>query len=179
MKIGGIELRVSPVNAGVALFFGLFLLYSYSISRSSTVLVFGIPMLLAIFLIPILLNYMSQEQYAGLLPQYEKDAKTVRIKAINANMLGEAVRVEGVVEQVHFWYLNRPSFLVGDKSGEISVKMFTSPREDIHKGDTVEVIGRVIKRYIMGGEPVINCVSIRKIKPAAKTGKPTEKEKTG
>ncbi|MBS1195045.1 MAG: uncharacterized protein H6R30_383 [Methanomicrobia archaeon] len=174
MKIRGIELRVSPVNAGVALFFGLFLLYSYSISGSSTVLVFGIPMLLALFLIPILLNYMSQEQYAELLPQYQRDAKTVRIKAINMNMLGEPVRFEGVVEQVHFWYLNRPSFLVGDKSGEISVKMFTSPQENIHKGDMVEVIGMVIKRYIMGGDPVVNCVSIRKIKT---TEKPAEKGK--
>jgi hypothetical protein len=62
-------------------------------------------------------------------------------------------------------YLNRPQFVVGDKSGEISVKMFTSPQEDIRKGDIVEVIGMVMKRYIMTGEPVINCVSIRKLKP--------------
>jgi hypothetical protein len=43
--------------------------------------------------------------------------------------------------------------------------MFTSPQEDIRKGDIVEVIGMVMKRYIMTGEPVINCVSIRKLKP--------------
>jgi hypothetical protein len=168
MKIGGIELRVSPVNAGVALFFGLFLIYSYLISKSFKVLMYGIPMLIALFVIPIFLNYMSQEQYADLLPQYQRDAKTVRIKAINLNMLGEPVRFEGVVEETFFWYLNRPSFLVGDKSGEISVKMFTSPKEDVQKGDVVEVIGMVMKRYIIGGDPVINCVSIRKIKPPVK-----------
>jgi hypothetical protein len=176
MKIGGIELRVSPVNAGVILFFGLFLLYSYFISGSYKVLMYGIPMLVALFLIPIFLNYMSQQQYADLRPQYQRDAKQVRIKAINTNMLGETVRLEGVVERVYFWYFNRPSFLVGDKSGEISVKMFTSPQEDIHKGDVVEVIGKVIHRYIATGDPVINCVSIRKIK---QTGKPAEKGKNG
>ncbi|MDD1651732.1 MAG: nucleotide-binding protein, partial [Methanomicrobiales archaeon] len=85
----------------------------------------------------------------------------------------------GVVERVYFWYFNRPSFLVGDKSGEISVKMFTSPQEDIHKGDVVEVIGKVIHRYIATGYPLINCVSIRKITPEEKTGKPTEKGKKG
>ncbi|MDD1657682.1 MAG: nucleotide-binding protein [Methanomicrobiales archaeon] len=170
MKFRGIELRVSPVNAGVALFFGIFLLYGYLISGNITVLVFGIPMLIVLFLIPIFLNYMSRQQYADLLPQYQREAQTVRIKAINMNMLGKPVRFEGVVERVYFWYLNRPSFLVGDKSGEISVKMFTSPQEDIHKGDIVEVIGMVMKRYIMAGDAVINCVSIRKIKPS-KQGK--------
>jgi hypothetical protein len=179
MKISGIELRVSPVNAGVVLFFGLFILYSYHLSGSSMVLIFGIPMLLALFLIPVFLNYMSQEQYAEILPQYQRDAKTVRIKAINMNMMGESVRFEGVVQKVYFLYLNRPQFLVGDKSGEISVKMFTSPREEVKEGDVVEVIGKVMKRYIFGGDPVINCVSIRKIEKSATAVKPREKGKNG
>jgi len=179
MKIGEIELRVSPVNAGVVLFFGLFLIYSFTISGSIKVLAFGIPMLLVLFLVPIFLNYMSRQQYADLRPQYQRDAKTVRIKAINPNMLGEAVRFEGVVEQEYFWYFNRPSFLVGDKSGEISVKMFTTPEEEVHKGDTVEVIGKVMQRYIISGDPVINCISIRKIKQSATAVKPKEKGKNG
>jgi len=63
---------------------------------------------------------------------------------------------------VHFQFLNRPQFLVADRTGEISVKMFTSPPEDVQKGDVVEVLGTVVKRYIMTGDAVINCVSIRK-----------------
>jgi hypothetical protein len=165
MKIGNIRLRASPVNMAVVLIFSIFLIFAYSVSGSPTILIMGIPMILALFLIPILLNYMSQKQYADLLPQYQKDAQAVRIKAINMNMLGKPVRFEGVVEKALFVYLNRPQFVVGDKSGEISVKMFTSPQEDIRKGDIVEVIGMVMKRYIMTGEPVINCVSIRKLKP--------------
>jgi hypothetical protein len=164
MKIGDIRLRISPVNAGVILIFGLFLLYAYRSSGNITVLTFGIPMLVVLFLIPIVLNYMSQQHYAELLPEYQRDAQPVRIKAINMNMLGKPVRFDGVVERASFLYLNRPQFLVGDKSGEISVKMFTSPHEDIKKGDIVEVIGMVMKRYIMTGDPVINCVSIRKIR---------------
>lgn len=95
--------------------------------------------------------------------QYEAEAKTTRIRAINLNMLGKPVRVKGVVERVYFQFLNRPQYLVADRTGEISVKMFTSPAGDVQEGDVVEVLGTVVKRYIMTGDAVINCVSIRKI----------------
>ncbi len=42
--------------------------------------------------------------------------------------------------------------------------MFTSPEEDVKVNDVVEVVGQVIRRYIVTGDPVINCVSIRKMK---------------
>jgi hypothetical protein len=29
--------------------------------------------------------------------------------------------------------------------------------------DVVEVIGQVIKRYVVTGDPVVNCISIKKI----------------
>ena len=165
MRIQNIEVRISPVNVGVVLIFTLFLLLSYAMSGSLNVILYGIPMILLLFLIPLGLNFMSQKEYADLLPTYQRDAQSIRIKAINPNMIGKPVRFEGVVEQVYFWYLNRPQFHVGDKTGEISVKMFTSPQETIRKGDIVEVIGMVMKRYIMTGEPVVNCISIRKVKP--------------
>jgi len=107
---------------------------------------------------------MSQKQYASLVPVYEVEAKNARIREINLNRLGEPVRIKGVVERVYFQFLNRPQYLVADRTGEISVKMFTSPTEDIHEGDLVEVLGTVVKRYILAGDAVINCVSIRKVK---------------
>ncbi|HUK38641.1 MAG TPA: nucleotide-binding protein [Methanomicrobiales archaeon] len=162
MHIRDIELRISPVNAGVVLIFSVFLVLSFVTGGNATVLFYGIPMLLALLLIPLALNYMSQTEYADLLPGYEKDAQKVRIRAINPNMLGKPVRVEGVVERISFRYLNRPQFLVGDRTGEISVKMFTTPSQDIKKGDVVDVLGQVMRRYIVTGDPVINCVSIRK-----------------
>jgi hypothetical protein len=50
--------------------------------------------------------------------------------------------------------------------------MFTAPREKIQKGDIVDVLGTVMKRYILTGQDaVINCVSIRKVAD----GKPDQK----
>jgi len=164
MKISNIEVRITPLQAVVLLFFAIFLIFSYWVSRSTTLIIFGILMLLGLAVIPMLLRSMSQSQYEALVPTYEAEAQKVRIKGINLNMLGKPVRVEGVVEQIHFGFLDRPQFIVADRSGEISVKMFTAPREEIRKGDIVDVLGTVMKRYILAGEDaVINCVSIRKV----------------
>ncbi len=172
MKISNIEVRITPLQAGVILFFAIFLIFSYSVSRSSTLLVFGGLMLAGLAVIPMLLRSMSQSQYEALVPTYEAESQKVRIKAINLNMVGKPVRVEGVVEEVHFGFLDRPQFIVADRSGEISVKMFTAPREEIRKGDIVDVLGTVMKRYILTGQDaVINCVSIRKVEG----GKPEKK----
>jgi RecJ-like exonuclease len=127
------------------------------------ILLWGIPTLVLLLLIPLGLNYMSQDQYVNLRPVYEQNAKQVRIRLINPSMIGDAVKVQGVVERVFFQFMNRPQYLVADRSGEISVKMFTSPQEKIKVGDVVEIMGMVMKRYVVGGDPVINCVSIRKI----------------
>jgi hypothetical protein len=129
----------------------------------STNLFWMIPVLIMLLVIPVALNYMSRREYDSLIPLYEVEAKNIRIKLINESMIGKIVRIEGVVERTHFQFLNRPQYVVADRSGEISVKMFTSPDEDVKVNDVVEVLGQVIKRYIATGDPVINCVSIRKI----------------
>jgi hypothetical protein len=167
MKIGNIEVKVSIVAIAVFVTFTILLLIAsvYSAEVRSQ-LIWLIPMLFLLLVIPTALNYMSRSQYAGIAPIYEAQAKTIRIKLINASMVGKPVRVEGIVEKVHFQFLNRPQYVVADRSGSISVKMFTSPDEDIKVNDVVEVIGQVIQRYIVTGDPIINCVSIRKIKKA-------------
>lgn len=165
MKIGNIELKVSYISIGVFVIFTFFLLVASVFSaevRSN--LIWLIPCLIMLLIIPIALNYMSRSQYADVTPIYEVEAKTVRVKLINENMIGKPVRIEGVVEKVHLQFLNRPQYLVADRSGSISVKMFTTPDEDIKVNDVVEVLGQVIHRYIVTGDPVINCVSIKKIK---------------
>ncbi len=167
MKIRDLEVRITPIQIGVLLFFVIFLIFAYWTSRSTMLLLFGIPMVIGLAVIPILLRHMSQSQYEALIPIYESEAQKVRIKAINMNMLGKPVRIEGVVERVSFDFLDRPQYMVADRSGEISVKMFTAPREKIRKDDIVEVLGTVMKRYLLVGEdPVINCVSIRKVSEA-------------
>jgi hypothetical protein len=167
MKIGNVDVKVSIVAIAVFVVFTILLIVAsvYSPGVRSQ-LIWLIPGLFMLLVIPMALNYMSRSQYAEIEPIYEAQAKTVRVKMINENMIGKVVRIEGVVERVYFQFLNRPQYLVADRSGEISVKMFTSTDEDVKVNDVVEVLGQVIHRYFVTGDPVINCVSIRKIKKA-------------
>jgi hypothetical protein len=175
MKIRNTEVKISIITIAVVIFFTILLSATYYIIRDPTILYMGVPTIILLAVLPLGLNYLSQKQYADLRPQYEREARPVRIKMINLNMVGEPVRVEGIVEKVHFQILNRPQFVVADRSGEISVKMFTHPEEKIKVGDVVEVLGLVIKRYIAGGDAVIDGVSIRKIDKVVDT-KPKKKE---
>jgi hypothetical protein len=164
MKIGNVEVKFSIVAILVFVVFSIFLFIASVFSpQVRSQLIWLIPMLFMLLIIPSALNYMSRSQYADIAPVYEAQAKTVRIKLINESMVGKPVRIEGVVERVHFQFMNRPQYIVADRSGSISVKMFTSPDEDIKVNDIVEVIGQVIRRYIVTGDPILNCVSIRKI----------------
>lgn len=163
MKIGKVDVKVSLVAIAVFVIFTIILTIASIFSPEvRSQLIWLIPVLFMLLVLPIALNYMSRSQYADLQPVYEAEAKTVRVKLINENMIGKIVRIEGVVERVHFQFLNRPQYTVADRSGPISVKMFTSTDEDIKVNDIVEVYGQVIRRYIVTGEPVINCVTIRK-----------------
>jgi hypothetical protein len=163
MKIKNTEVKISIIAIAVVIFFTILLSVTYFLTRDPIILYMGIPTIILLVVLPLGLNYLSQKQYADVRPQYEREARPVRIRMINLNMVGEPVRIEGVVERVHFQILNRPQYMVADRSGEISVKMFTQPEEKIKVGDVVEVLGMVIKRYIAGGDAVINGVSIRKI----------------
>ncbi|MBP7410091.1 nucleotide-binding protein [Methanoculleus sp. 10] len=163
MQIGDTKVRVTAIALAVFLFFVVLIAVYVLATGEVSMLIWAVPAAIMLLVIPVALNYMSQTQYASLVPVYEAEARTVRVREINLNMLGEPVRIKGVVERVYFQFLNRPQYLVADRTGEISVKMFTSPAEDVQKGDVVEVLGTVVKRYILSGDAVINCVSIRKV----------------
>lgn len=163
MKIGNVEVRISIIAIAVFVLFTLIFIFTFLYTGDRSLLIWGIPTLFMLLIIPLVLNYMSQRQYQELEPIYRSQAKDIRIRLINESMVGKIVRIEGVVERVYFQFLNRPQYLVADRSGEISVKMFTSPREKVKKGDIVEVLGMIIHRYMVTGDPVINCVSITKI----------------
>jgi len=163
MKIGTINVKISNISIGVFVVFTILLIIAAVLSPDVRLNLFWlIPCLFMLLVIPVALNYMSRKQYADLVPEYERQAKPVRIRLINENMIGKVVRINGVVERVHFQFLNRPQYSIADRSGAISVKMFTSPDEDIKVNDVVEVLGQIIRRYIVTGDPVVNCVSIRK-----------------
>jgi len=163
MKIKGTNVRVSIVNILVVGTLTLFLAGYVVASGDYGLLIMGVPILVLLILIPLGLNFMSQSQYAGLVPIYEAEAKKTRINAITPRSIGDIVLIEGIVEKVLFRSLNRPQYLVADRTGEISVKMFTTPTEDVEKDDHVEIYGQVIKRYVLVGDPAINAVIIRRI----------------
>jgi hypothetical protein len=168
MKIGKTEVSVSIIPIGVFVLFSLLLIVASFYSQEVRAnLIWMIPCLFLLLIIPLALNYLSRSEYKSLEPEYERQAKTVRIRLVNESMIGKIVRVEGVVEAIRFQFLNRPQYTVADRSGAIPVKMFTTPPEDVGINDIVEVYGQVIRRYIVTGEPVINCVIIRR------TGKKT------
>ena len=164
MKIRSVDVKISAISLTVFFFFTFVLVSYVLLTGDSSILFWGIPSLILLVIFPMGLNYMSQKQYKDLIPVYEKEAKKVTVRAININMLGEPVKVQGVVEAARFKFLNRPQYMIADKTGVISAKMFTQPSVDVEKGDIVEVMGSIIKRYVLAGEPVINCVSIKKIR---------------
>ncbi|HUT38497.1 MAG TPA: hypothetical protein VMW77_04245 [Methanoregula sp.] len=43
------------------------------------------------------------------------------------------------------------------------MKMFTAPTDDMNTGDVVEVPGMIIWCTMVVGDPVVNCIVIRKI----------------
>jgi len=164
MEIKGTRVQISIIHLVMFAIFALFLSLYVVLSGEYRTLIWGIPVLVMLLGIPLVLNYMSRQEYDQLIPSYEAEAKLTRINTIRPADIGKVVKVEGVVERVLFKSLNRPQYLVADKTGEITVRMFTTPSEDIHKDDVVEVLGQVIKRYVVVGEPVVNAVSVRKIR---------------
>lgn len=168
MKIGTVDVRISILPIAACIVFAFGFLYAAFFGPPAVAadvranLIWIIPGLVLLLVIPAILNYMSRSQYRDLIPEYERQAKSVRVRLINENMIGKIVRIEGVVEQVRFQFLNRPQYVVADRSGAIPVKMFTSTDEDVRKNDIVEVLGQVIRRYIVTGDPVINAVVIRR-----------------
>lgn len=161
MQIRSLPVRPSLLHLAVFGFFALFLAWYILVTGEFRILIWAAPTLVFLLIIPMLLNYMSQKEYEGLIPVYEAEARSIKVRDISDRMISKPVRLEAVVEEVRFRYLNRPHFIVGDRTGSIPVKMFTTPREDIRPGDVVEVLGQVIHRYIVTGDPVINGVSVR------------------
>jgi hypothetical protein len=94
MKIGNVEVKASIISIAVFVFFTIFLLAASVFSPEvRSQLIWMIPCLFMLLVIPIALNYMSRSQYADLVPQYEAEAKTVRVRLVNENMIGKPVRI--------------------------------------------------------------------------------------
>jgi len=134
--------------------------------RNTRFLLFAIPALLALLLIPMILAWMSRKTLRDAAEQNSPHAKLYKIANVTLAMTGQAVSISGKVKKISFQWLNRPHFHIEDATGRIRVIMFTSPAEDIRQEDDVEVLGVVIKNIFKRGDPAISAVSVKKrLKP--------------
>lgn len=135
----------------------------YTSTGDARFLLFAIPGLILLLVIPMTLAWMSRKSFARADEQFSSKAKRCKIEKIDMGMVGTVVRVTGEVEKITFKWLNRPHFHIRDKTAGIRVIMFTAPSHDIQKGDTVEAMGIVMKHLLTRNKPVISAVSIKTI----------------
>ena len=134
--------------------------------RNTRFLLFAIPALLALLLIPMILAWMSRKTLNEAAEQNTPQAKFYKIAKVTQAMTGQAVSISGQVKKISFKWLNRPHFHIEDSTGRIRVIMFTSPAENIQQGDEVEVLGVVIKNIFKRSDPAISAVRVKKrLKP--------------
>ena len=138
-------------------------IYSFVQSRDYRLLAFGIPMLAALVIIPMILTRMSQSTYSGAVPLYEKKAKLRKISNIDSSKVGEVVKIKGEVEKISFRWLNRPHLRIDDGTGAISAILFTSLRESISVGEQVEVLGTIIRAFPNRRSQVISAIDVKKL----------------
>ncbi len=163
MKIRGITIGISPLHIAVVIFFlGLFVM-SYFGTHDPAYLIWGIPLSLALLIIPIYNSYSVGTQYIRLLPEYEAESKRVRIKNINLRSLGKPVRVEGVVQAKKGEWLCRPALTIFDGSAAISAKKSVPLDLAVAVGDNVEVVGMVVRRFTIFGDVMVHAIGIKKV----------------
>jgi hypothetical protein len=126
-------------------------------------LLFAIPGLILLLVIPMTLAWMSRRSFSQADEQFSSKAKRCKIEKIDLGMVGNIVKVTGEVEKVSFKWLNRPHFHIRENTADIRVIMFTAPSQNIRVGDTVEALGIVMKHLLTRNKPIISAVSIKTI----------------
>jgi hypothetical protein len=135
----------------------------YTTTGDTRFLLFAIPGLILLLIIPMTLAWMSRRSFSQADEQFGSKAKRCKIEKIDLGMVGNIVRVTGEVEKVSFKWLNRPHFHIRENTAGIRVIMFTAPSHNIRKGDTVEAVGIVMKHLLTRNKPIISAVSIKTI----------------
>jgi len=163
MKIKGVKISLAPMHYIVVIFFLALFVWSFFATGDIMFLYWGVPLSLCLFVIPLVNSYSVGRQYVNLLPEYEAESKPCRIKQIGRAMEGKAVRVEGVVQGLKGKFINRPGYKIFDGSGTV-VAQRSSPLDiDIRVGDSIEVVGMVVKRYAFAGDYVVHAIGVKKI----------------
>lgn len=130
--------------------------------RDTRFLILAILGLIVILVIPMTLSWMSRRTFSHAEAEHSQNARPYKIGKLSLATVGQVVSITGNVEKVSFKWLNRPHFQVTDGTGNIKVIMFTAPAEDIKRGETVDVLGVVVKNIFDRRNVVISAVSIKK-----------------
>lgn len=136
--------------------------FYYHTSRDDRFLLFALPSLAMLIIIPFLLSWMSRRSFLQASKEYERVSRLYKVRNISNDMIGTAVKIIGNVNKISFKWLNRPHFQVSDETEAIRVIMFTAPVVQVNVGDKVEVLGVVMKNIFRKNTPVISAVSIKK-----------------
>jgi RecJ-like exonuclease len=132
-------------------------------NRDHNFLYIAIPMLLALLVIPMVLTMLNR-QVSSDVREYNTDKlKLEKIQNINLTRTGEPVKIVGTVEKISFRWMNRPLLNIKDKTGIIPVIVFTPFPEEIKVGDTIRVVGMIMRKFFLRGQPAISSISIEKI----------------
>jgi len=134
----------------------------YMATGNAQFLLFAIPGLILLIIIPMTLAWMSRRSLAEAAGHYVDSCRPFKIGRITLDTTGTAVRVSGSVDKVSFRWLNRPHFIVRDDTGTIRVMMFTTPSGKIERGDHVDVLGVVVKNIFARSTPAISAVGVEK-----------------
>jgi len=135
----------------------------YGATGDSAFLLYAVPALILLLIIPVALNRMSRRSFMEASRAFDGEARRMPIGKIGSSGVGEAVRILGTVKRVSFKWLNRPHFQIEDGTGRVRVVMFTSPAETVRVNDRVEALGMIVKNVFSAKKIFISAVSIKKI----------------
>ncbi len=135
----------------------------YTSTGDSRFLLYAVPGLIMLLVIPMTLAWMSRRSFTQANEQFSTKARTCKIGKIDQNMIGDVVRISGEVQKVSFKWLNRPHFHINDETEGIRVIMFTAPSNRIVVGNRVEAVGIVMKHLLTRNRLIISAVSVKRI----------------
>lgn len=163
MKIRGVTIGISPLHILVAVFcLSMFTITGVGMG-DYIIIGWGVLFAIVLIAIPAYNSYSVAKSYEKLLPEYERESKYYRIAGIHDAMLGKPVRIRGEVEKVKGKLICRPAFTVNDGSCSIVAQHGAPIDLDINEGDTVEIVGMVVKRFTFFGKMVIHLIGIKKV----------------
>jgi len=135
----------------------------YASTGNTHFLLYAIPGLIMLLVIPMTLAWMSRRSFTQAQEQSYAAARPCKIGKIVPTMVGEVVRISGEVQKISFKWLNRPHFHIKDTTSQIRVIMFTAPANKVVVGDKVEAVGVVMKYPLKKKQLAISAVSVKRI----------------